>query len=309
VHQHPRDLDHTQPHSAAPMRDFECPVTLRPSARRYGPRKAALACLLLGISACAAPPRTVADPDVAVLLSPTFEESLGTSAQAAVPVGAVELSTARAVAADGSSLSEVLAEASLVAIGSGFLGDSLGTPAPVSFNELRFLMGRESPERSVIDAYGLGVEVSAMLLDGIFADLGFWVLEEDAGKEREVGRLSLGVGYAESVGAATAAYGRVGLEWERGRKQSVDFFSLVYDDRTLFEGGDDELGANAEIGLRHRANSLLELATGVRGETLRKDSVGWFAEARVFLGKNLALRATFEDVDEETVTLGLVVVY
>jgi len=265
--------------------------------------------VLVVSAACAAPPRTVADPEVAVLLEASRAGRSGAGGRAAAAAGAVEVSTTSAAAADTSSLSEVLAEASLVAIGSGFLGDSLGTPAPVSFNELRFLMGRESPERSVIDAYGLGVEVSAMLAGGVFADLGFWVLEEDAGKEREVGRLSLGVGYAESLGEATAGYGRVGLEWERGRKQSVDFFSLVYDDRTLFEGGDDELGANAEVGVRHRASSLLELATGVRGETLRKDSVGWFAEARVFLGKNLALRATFEDVDEETITLGLVVVY
>lgn len=194
-------------------------------------------------------------------------------------------------------------------IEAGLFEGSFSEPAPISFNEVRLLMGRIDPERSSAEAYGLGVELSAMMGGGLFGELGFWVLDQEGGKEREVGRMSIGLGYAAALGARTAGYVRAGLDWERGRKNSVNFFSFVHDDKTLFGGDDNELGVTGELGVRHRAAKHLEIAGGVLGETLRKDSAGWFAGVRVFLTKNTALHLRFEDTDEELVSLAFNVVF
>lgn len=210
---------------------------------------------------------------------------------------------------DSETGASALVEASLIAIGSGLFDDSLPDPGPISFTEVRFLGGRETPDRSSNKAWGLGVELSTMIDQGFYGDIGYWVLEESKGEENDVGRLSLGLGYAEALGDSTAVFARAGFEWERGRQSSANFLSFVYDDETLFGGDDNEFGVTGDVGLRHRASSHLELVAGLRGETLRKDSVGWFAQVRGFLTPNFALLVGFEDTDEETITFGLAVVF
>jgi hypothetical protein len=62
---------------------------------------------------------------------------------------------------------------------------------------------------------------------------------------------------------------------------------------------------DADLALRHRLAFWIELDAGLRAETLRKDSVGTFGNVRIFLGRNFALFAEYEAVDEPTFTVGI----
>jgi hypothetical protein len=232
--------------------------------------------VLFGLTACASAPKPEW-PTASPYFAPSSQVSVAhRSAPAPSDVGA-----------------SALLEASFRAIGAGLFENSLA----------------ETPDRTSNKAYGLGVELSSMIDQGFYGDIGYWVLEESKGEENDVGRFSLGLGYAEGLGEATAAFVRAGFEWERGRKHSANFLSLIHEDDTLFGGDENEVGFSGELGLRHRASSHLEIVAGVRGETLRKDSVGWFAMLRGFITPNFALLVGFEDTDEETLTLGLAVVF
>ena len=248
--------------------------------------------VLFGLTACASAPKPEW-PTASPYFAPSSQVSVAhRSAPAPSDVGA-----------------SALLEASFRAIGAGLFENSLADPGPISFTEVRFLGARETPDRTSNKAYGLGVELSSMIDQGFYGDIGYWVLEESKGEENDVGRFSLGLGYAEGLGEATAAFVRAGFEWERGRKHSANFLSLIHEDDTLFGGDENEVGFSGELGLRHRASSHLEIVAGVRGETLRKDSVGWFAMLRGFITPNFALLVGFEDTDEETLTLCLAVVF
>lgn len=255
-------------------------------------------CALVGLAACAHTPST----------TPGAWRAALAAERPAVPVNTAHAAPA-APPDDSPWVAESLLVGTLDLLSSGVFEGALGTPPTISFNEVRLMGAHEDGGRSGNEAWGLGVEMRALIHGGFFGDLGFWVLEEDEGEEHDVGRLAIGVGYAEALGEQTAVYARTGLEWERGRATSVNFFSFAYDDDTLFGGDDNELGVTGEVGVRHRAAKWLELGGGLRGETLRKDSGGVFAELRLFVAPNVALLATWEDVDEETLQFGLSVVF
>ena len=213
-----------------------------------------------------------------------------------------------APSADG-TFAESLLDITLATLDSGLLADGLGPAPPLAYNEFRMALGRERSDKNPGDVYGLGAELSLKVTPAMFTRLGFWILEgEDFGSSSgaEVGRLSIGLGRIVPLSETTHLVGSLGLEWARDRKGSVNFFSLSHDGgEGLFGSDHSAFGFDADIALRHRMNSWLELAGGIRGETLRHDSMGGFGILRFFLGSNVAVYFEYEDVDEPTARLGL----
>ena len=212
---------------------------------------------------------------------------------------------------DGSS-SESLLEVASATLVAGLLADGPGPALPLAYDEFRMALSRERSDGSGGEAYGLGAELSRKVTPELFTRLGFWVLEsEDFGSSSnaEVGRLSLGLGHIVPLAGSTHFVASLGFEWARDRKSSVNFFSLSHDGgKGLFGSDHSVFGFDADIALRHRMNSWLELTGGIRGETLRDDSVGGFGIVRFFVSSNVALYFEYEDVDEPTAKLGLAII-
>lgn len=210
---------------------------------------------------------------------------------------------------NGESLAESLLGITLATLDSGLLEDGFGPAPPIAYNELRMAVARERSDNGRGDVIGLGAELSLKVTPDMFTRLGYWVLEgEDLGSASgaEVGRLSLGLGRIVPLTESTHLVGSLGLEWARDRKSSVNFFSLSHDGgEGLFGSDHSELGFDADLAVRHRMTDWLEIDGGIRGETLREDSVGGFGIVRFFLSSNVALYFEYEDVDEPTARLGL----
>jgi hypothetical protein len=205
------------------------------------------------------------------------------------------------------SLTESLLGISLAALDAGiFTG---GNVPPIAYNEVRMLVARERSSDFRAEVLGLGAELSLAITPQVFTRLGFWVLEgEDLGSVdgAEVGRFTFGLGHAIPLSESTHLVGSVGFEWERDRASSVNFFSLSHSsDDGLFGSNESEFGFDADIALRHRLNSWLEIDGGIRGETQRKDSAGAFGNLRLFITPNVAVFFSYEDVDEATARLGI----
>lgn len=212
---------------------------------------------------------------------------------------------------DAHGLGRGLVELTVAMLDAGYFdGDGSVGPAPdIAYTEFKMLAGRERSDDLHTEAFGLGAELSIAIAPATYTRIGFWVLEEE-NKDKiinsEIGRLSLGVGHAVRFTESTHLTGSVGFQWERDRWSSVNFFSFAHDSNDgIFGSTESEFGFDADLALRQRLTSWLELDAGVRIETLREGSTGAFGNVRIFLGRNAALFVEYEDVDEPTFTAGL----
>lgn len=210
---------------------------------------------------------------------------------------------------DSHSLGRGLTELSFTMLDAGFFKGSVGPAPDIAYTEFKMLAGRERSDDIHTEAFGLGAELSIAIAPATYTRIGFWVLEEE-NKDKiinsEIGRLSLGVGHAVRFTESTHLTGSIGFQWERDRWSSVDFFSFAHDSKDgIFGSTKSEFGFDADLALRKRLTSWLELDAGVRIETLRESSAGAFGNVRIFLGRNAALFVEYEDVDEPTFTAGL----
>jgi hypothetical protein len=209
---------------------------------------------------------------------------------------------------DGASIEAIFGLSALL-IDEGLFRGGLGPGAEIPYSELKLLAARERSDDERGEALGLGTELNLQITQSTFTRLGYWVLKEGevgAGDGAEIGRLTFGVGYFFPLSNSTHISTSLGLEWERDRKGSVNFFSLASEGHEgLFGSKGSAFGWDLDLSLRHRLGKYLELDAGLRLETLREDSAGFFGSVRFFMTPNLAIYFDYEDVDEPTARVGI----